>query len=255
MSTRCSAHAYRPAPSWLSTWKYMYSKLEPDAVQILRPTGFYERYDIEVPDLVEGGKLGIEEKNAIGRIATALTIAADATHRTPPGVIAAWLDRIARNPALFRSNLLPPEVHWQIVSCYRRESERPGTHMQDIWGRRRVRFEAKAQRATNPRIVRAARLAAARLRRPCGRPPNLANHLLAEYLASAFRWSGGRIVRSLIPVDKKGGGVRYVENGLFHQFLGAVIGPLQEHLHRHGLPPVTIDTIERIATEQFALGG
>jgi hypothetical protein len=62
-------------------------------------------------------------------------------------------------------------------------------------------------------------------------------------------------VRSLIPVDKKGGGVRYVENGPLHQFLGAVIGPLQEHLHRNGLPPVTIDTIERIATEQFALGG
>jgi hypothetical protein len=62
-------------------------------------------------------------------------------------------------------------------------------------------------------------------------------------------------VRRLVPVDKEGGGVRYVEDGPFHQFLRMVIGPLQEHLDRHGLPPVTIETIERIATEQFALSG
>ena len=233
----------------------MYSKLEPFAVQILEPTGFYERYDIEISDVVKDRKLGNEEKDAIGRIATALTIAADAAHRTPLGIVAAWLDRIAVNPALFRSEQLPPEVHWQIASCYRRGSERPGTHLQDVWGRRRVRFEARARRASLPRIARAARLAAASLRRPHGRPPNIANHLLAEYLASAFRWCGGRIVRRQAPRDKEGGGVRYVEIGPFHQFLKMVIGPLQEHLERHGLPRVTIETIERIATEQFASGG
>jgi hypothetical protein len=253
MPTRYRTHASRPAPSWASTWEYMYSRLEPDAVRILEPTGFYERYDIQVPDLVERRKLGVEEKEAIGRIATALTIAADAAHRTPPGIVAAWLDRIANNPALFRSELLPPEVHWEIASCYRRGSERPGTHLQDVWGRRRVRFEAKAQRASDARIAKAARLAAASSLRRRGRPPNLANHLLAEYLASAFRWCGGRIVRRLIPVAKEGGGIGYVEDGPFHQFLARVIGPLQEHLHRHGLPCVTIETIERIATERFAL--
>lgn len=255
MVNRYSAHAYRPAPSWVSTWEYMYSKLEPDAVQLLKPTGFYERYDIELPDMVERRKLRIEEKDAIGRIATALTIAADAAHRTPPGIVAAWLNRIAKNPLLFRSEQLPPEVRWQIASCYKRGSERPGTHVQDVWDRRRVQFEAKAQRATKPRIARAARLAAASFKRRRGRPPKIANRLLAEYLASAFRWSGGRIVRRLVPVDKERGGVRYAEDGPFHQFLRRVIGPLQEHLDRHGLPPVTIETIERIATEQFALSG
>src|SRR6516162_10118881 len=138
MPTRYRAHAYRPAPGWLSTWETMYSKLEPDAVEILEPTGFYERYDIEVAEGVEGRELGTEEKEAIGRIATALTIAADAAHRTPPGIVAAWLERIAENPALFRSEQLPPEVDWQIASCYRRGSERPGTHVQDVWGRRRA---------------------------------------------------------------------------------------------------------------------
>jgi len=252
--TRYSMQAYRRAPSWRSTWDSMYSKLEPLAVEILEPTGFYERYDIEISDVVKDRKLGTEEKDAIGRIATALTIAADAAHRTPPGVVAAWLERIAAT-ALFRSEQLPPEVHWQIASCYRRGSERPGTHVQDVWGRRRVRFEAKAQRATNARIARAARLAAASLKRRRGRPSKVVNHLLAEYLACAFRWSGGRIVRGVMPVDKEGGGVRYIEAGPFHRFLGEVIGPLQEHLERHGLPRVTIETVERIATEKFALGG
>jgi len=136
--TRYRMHAYRPAPGWLSTWDSMYSKLEPLAVEILEPTGFYERYDIEIPEIIEGRALCVEEKDAIGRIATALTIAADAAHRTPPGIVAAWLDRIAENPALFRSEQLPPEVDWQIASCYRRGSERPGTHVQDVWGRRRA---------------------------------------------------------------------------------------------------------------------
>jgi len=134
----------------------MYSKLEPLAVEILEPTGFYERYDLDIPEVIEGRRLGIEEKDAIERIATALTIAADAAHRTPPGIVRAWLDRIAQNPALFRSEQLPPEVHWQIASCYRRGSERPGTHLQDVWGRRRVRFETRARRATLPRIAQAA---------------------------------------------------------------------------------------------------
>jgi hypothetical protein len=252
MPTRYSIHAYRPAPSWLSTWESMYSKLEPDAVKILKPIGFYNRRDIEHFDSFEGRSLCIEEEEAIGRIATALTIAADAANRTPLGIVAAWLGRIAKTPALFRSELLPPEVHWQIACCYRRGAERPGTHLQDIWSRRRVRFEVKARPATNPRIAKAARLATASLKRHRGRPSNVANHLLAEYLASAFRSYGGRIVRRQVPIDAEGGGVIYVEDGPFHRFLCSVIGPLQQHLEQHALTPVTIETIERIATERFA---
>jgi hypothetical protein len=184
-----------------------------------------------------------------------LTIAADVAHRTPSGIVAAWLKRIAKKPGLFRSEQIPPEVDWLIASFYTREDERPGTHLQDVWSRRRVRFEPKAQRATNPRIARAAGLAAASLLRPRGRPPNVANDLLAEYLGLAFRSFGGRIVRHRSPVDKEGGGVRYVEEGPFLQFLEKVIGPLHEHLRSQALQPVTIETIERIATEQFCMSG
>jgi hypothetical protein len=63
---------------------------------------------------------------------------------------------------------------------------------------------------------------------------------------------GGRIARVVTLFDKDGGGVGYLEDGPFHQFLRKVIGPLQEHLNHHGLPPVTIETVARIAAERFA---
>ncbi|HLG83182.1 MAG TPA: hypothetical protein VKY22_19375 [Bradyrhizobium sp.] len=252
MPTRYSTEAYRPAPRWLTTWNTVYRELELRAVEILLESGFYDTNDIDVPDALIARELSQEESAAIGRIATALTIAADAAHQTAPGVVAAWLQEVVKNPALFRSRQLPPEVHWAITSSYRRADERPGMHLQDVWGRRRVRFEAKPYRATDRNIARSASLAVTSLRRPRGRPQKIANELLAEYLAKAFRDFGGRIVRRQVPIDLEGGGFQYVDGGPFYKFLEKVIGPLQEHLQQHGLPPVTIETIERIATERFA---
>jgi hypothetical protein len=250
--TRYSVKAYSPAPSWPSTWETMYRELEPHAVEILLGSGFYETTDIEATDSVAGCELSKEESAAIARIATVLTIAADAAHETPPGIVALSLGQVAKKPVLFRSKQLPPEAHWAITSHYRRADEEPGMHLQDVWGRRRVRFEAKAQRATDRNIARAANLAASSLQRPRGRPRNIANELLAEYLADIFRFFGGRIVRRQVPIDLEGGGILYVEGGPFYQFLEKVIGPLQKHLKYHGLPSVTIETIERIAAERFA---
>lgn len=100
MPTLYKAEAYQPAPAWLSIWDYMYSELEGDAVSILQPTGFYDAHDIEVPAIVEGRKIGSEESAAIGRIATALTIAADGAHRTAPGIVSAWLERVTQPHAV-----------------------------------------------------------------------------------------------------------------------------------------------------------
>jgi len=231
----------------------MYSALEPKAVSILQPTGFYEKYDLEIPAALGGRKLIGEEKSAIEAIATALTIAADCAHESPPGVVAAWLRKLATKPALFRNKDLPPEVHWEIVSNYRREFERPGTHIQDmLWGRRWVLFKAKARRPTDLNIGRAARLAEEILWQPRGRPRNHCNWILAEHLGRVFYSVGGRIVRRQIALDKVGGGLRYIEDGPFYRFLKEVIDPLVQYLERHGLPSVSIDTIERMASEHYA---
>ena len=230
----------------------MHKALEPKAIRILRPTGFYEKYDLEIPSSLRDGGLIGEEKAAIEAIATALTGAADFAHKTPPGVVAAWLRQLAKKPALFRSKDLPPEVHWEIVSSYRREFERPGTHTQDLlWGRRWINLNAKAQRATDFNIGRAARLAEKTLRQPRGRPRNHCNWILAEDLGRIFYSLGGRLTRRQAPQDKVGGGVRYVEDGPFYHFLKELIDPLVQYLDEHGLPSVSIDTIERIASKQF----
>jgi hypothetical protein len=123
--------------------------------------------------------------------------------------------------------------------------------LQDVLSRRRVRFLKRKRRPTSKNIVRAAQAASVALPRPRGRPQNIGNWLAAEYLASAYRsLSGRRIVRHQTTTDL-GSKVVVVEDGPFYRFLELVIGPLQKHLKAHGLPPVTIETIERIATEHF----
>jgi hypothetical protein len=253
MPTRYRAEPFKPHSRWGAIRDSMYSALEPKAVSILEPTGFYDRHDLETPTVSEGRELVGEERAAIEAIATALTIAADCAHKTPPGVVAAWLRKLANKPALFRSKDLPPEVHWEIVSNYRREFERPGTHIQDmLWGRRWVFFKAKARRPTDLNISRAARLAEEILWQPRGRPRNHCNWILAEHLGRVFYSVGGRIVRRQTALDKVGGGVRYIEDGPFYRFLKEVIDPLVQYLERHGLPSVSIDTIERMASEHYA---
>src|SRR5207237_8322270 len=121
-----------------------------------------------------------------------------------------------------------------------------------VFGRRRVHFKAKAQRPTPANIAKAARRSLENQRRERGRPRNVANRLLAESLAVSFKAFGGRIVRRQTPIDVQGGGVLYVESGPFFCFLEKVIDPLQSHLAERGLQGVTIETIERIASEQFA---
>jgi hypothetical protein len=224
---RYRPESYRPAPSWLSIWEFIYRALEPRAVMILQPTGFYDRHDLEVPRADEVRQLEGEEKVAIERIASLLTIAAHSSHEASPGIVRAWLLRIVKEPAVFRSKDLPPEVHRVIVSNYTRDNEAPGTHLQDVFGRRRVRFEAEARKPTGTNIAKAARRALENLRRQRGRPQNVANRLLAEILTPTFKSFGGRVVRRQIAVDKPGGGVLFVEDGPFHHFLKEVIGPLQ----------------------------
>jgi hypothetical protein len=248
---RCHTEDYRPAPSRLSIWEDIYSALLPHVVSILQPTGFYGKHDIELRPASPNRLLESEERATIGAIATALTVAVNISHCTPPGVARAWLARIADQPALSGSGELPPEVHWAVVANYCRGSEPRGPHLQDVFGRRRVRFEAAARRPSARDLAKAARRALEAERRVRGRPPSVANRILAESLAQIFKSCGGQIIRRQVPVDVHGGGVLYVDGGPFLLFLERVIGPLRAHLRKHGLPDVTTETIERIACEQF----
>jgi hypothetical protein len=240
--------SYRPTPRWTDIWHNFYVELEKQGVPILQAAGYYQAHDVEASG---NGKLGEEERVALERVATALTIAADGAHQTSGGMVAAWLDKIRRKPAVYRTEVLPPEVFEAIAAHYRRGTEPPRTHMQDVFGGRRIRFPGKKRRPTPKNIARAAHAAFVSLHRHRGRPQNIANLRAAEYLSSAYRFlSGRRIVRRRMPILRRSG-VAYVEDGPFNRFLKRVIGPLQKHLKAHGLQPVTIDTIERISIEEF----
>jgi hypothetical protein len=245
----CKLSAYRPAPAWDGLWKQFYLEIEEHAVPILHAAGFYENHDIEPS--APSARLGDEEKDALERVVTALTIAANCAHRTPPRLMAAWLKAVSRRPELFRSEGLPPEALEAIAAHYRRGTESSGEHIQDVFSSRRIRFPGRKLRPTSRNIARAAQAALASLQRPRGRPQNVANYTAAEYLASTYRFlSGRRIARHQTTVDL-GFKRLVIEDGPFHEFLEAVIGPLQKHLKTYGLPTVTIETIERIVAERL----
>jgi hypothetical protein len=232
-------------------WSKFYGELEKQGVRILQSAGFYEMHDIKPSVAVADRKYVGEEKVALESVATALTIAANCAHRTAPGVVAAWLVAVRQKPTLFNSKDLPPEAFDAIAAHYRRGTEPPGTHLQDVFSRRRIKFLEGRRRATPSNIARAAQAALVALPRPRGRPQNTGNWLAAEYLAAAYRSLGGRrIVRHQTTMDL-GSKALVVDDGPFYHFLELVIGPLQNHLKAHRLPAVTIETIERIATEQF----
>ena len=116
-------------------------------------------------------------------------------------------------PSLQRISIIPlrasPIAHAQY-----------GTHLQDVFGRRRVHFEAKAQKPTDTDIAKAARRALENQRREQVGPRNVASRLSAKSLAQVFKAFGGRIVRRQTPIDLQGGGVIYVDSGPFFSLLG-----------------------------------
>jgi hypothetical protein len=85
-----------------------------------------------------------------------------------------------------------------------------------------------------------------------GRTPNPANRILADGLGEIFRRSGQRITRRRLPITRRGK-TAFIEGGPFYDFLRLVLPPLQAYLRKRKFAPVTIDTIVRIATDQFLI--
>jgi hypothetical protein len=105
---------------------------------------------------------------------------------------------------------------------------------------------------TEENIAKAAEAACRRIKdaQSTGRPSNAANWILAEGLSKIFRQSGHSIARRRAPLRMVGEKVVYTELGLFHDFVTLVVPPLQDFLREHGLPPVTIDSVVRMAIEE-----
>jgi hypothetical protein len=179
-----------------------------------------------------------------------LALAIVASEGMPVGVRIATLKKVAKNPSIFFSGQLSGEIEWAIACNYRRSDEKVGTNSQDVLGKQLAHFKAEVEIPTEHNIARAALYAVSKIQtaRKRGRPYNPGNRILAERLAPIFRTSGPPIVRRLRPDTRRGKTV-FSEYGAFRDFLELVLPPLQRHLRKRDLAPVTIDTILRLVTE------
>jgi hypothetical protein len=239
---------------WLEEFDRFYQELCLNNVRILESLGYYEENDLPVPKLDQAGELSEEEEEEIKPIARALTVAADASQVLPRAVLIATLKRVSKDPSLLRGGELPAQVEWAIARSYQRSDEKPGTHWYDVWHGKLAFPEGKIEMPTDLNIAKAALAAIGCIQstKSRGRPPNLANQVLANELGEIFRGSGQRIARhwEWHPVMRDGR-VISIECGPFYDFLGLVLRPLQAYLLERKLSDVTVATIVRIAAEGY----
>jgi hypothetical protein len=251
MPTLAKAQLTEAESPWREIWDEMYRYLCRNRGPILTILGFYAEHDFPAPEVGSVDTPTQEEEAVLQQIATALTNAAVAAEAMTNSVLVATLKAISKNPSLFFSGQLPGAVDWIIARYYQRDDEKPATHWRDVWGDQPAHFEGQVETPTKANISRAAISAIRQLdgRRP-GRPHNPMNRMLAETLSAIFGPSGQPIVRAREPYTR-GGELAFVEVGPFYDFLNLVLYPLQRHLSKRRLAPVTVDTIVRLATEEF----
>jgi hypothetical protein len=141
-----------------------------------------------------------------------------------------------------------------LANNYRRGDERPGTFAMDIWGGEQARTPYIWGEPTPENMARAAERAGARLQRDRsrGRPPHPAHGILANHLGPIFRGSGLPIARHREKQVRRERGKELnvrAEVGPVYDFLNLVLHPLQDFLREHRLPPVTVESIVRLAAK------
>jgi len=168
----------------------------------------------------------------------------------PPGVMMATLEKIAKQPALGLSSLLPGTVDWLLARHYQRGEEKPGTFWQDAMLISPKGLEA-SQPPTEFGIMNAAILAQGDVqqRRRKGRPSIDAHESIAAKLGLIFLRYQPRITRI---TDAGTPGVSISdERGDFLDFVESVLPPLNTILRKRGLKRVTPLTIVRQATQIY----
>ena len=169
----------------------------------------------------------------------------------PSGVMMATLDKIAKQPALGLSPLLPGEVDRLLACCYQCGDEKPGTFWPDVMRIRPKGFKGKPRPPTKLRIKNAAVLAQenVRQRRRKGRPSIDAHEPIATKLGSIFLRYQPSITR-ITDVGTPGASTSK-ERGDFLDFVESVLPPLNTILRNRGLARVTPLTIVRQATQIY----
>jgi hypothetical protein len=250
MPTKHKAQLTEPETPMPVIWDRMFEGLIPNARAILDCLGYYVEGDLQIPG--QDSELTEDEKRELEPVARVLMEAAAISVQMRAGVLVSTLDRVAKDPSLFFDGQLPAAVQWTIAKNYQRGDERPGSFCMDIWGDGQTVCAYSLAIPTEANIRKAAEAARSLIekQRSSGRPHNQANRIVAEGLGTIFRSSGHSNVRRRVPTDRLfDNKIVYVEKGPFHSFLELVLPPLNMYLREQRLPPVTIESVVRLAAK------
>jgi hypothetical protein len=237
--------------AWGAASDKMYQELYRNRIAILTRLRFYEQHDLPPPDANSSTAPTNEEEAELRQIASALTVAAEASGFMSTAVLVATLQRVLKNPSLFLRRELPAAIEWALAGGYQRANEPPGTHWRDVLGDQVSRFPGEVEQPTESNIAKAASAALATIQetREPGRNYNVADQILAEQLGEIFRGSGQSIRRQTMPIMRHGKAVYVEGGGPFYDFLELVLKPLQRYLKERQLAPVTVASIVRLVTD------
>lgn len=247
MPTYHKAHLTETCTPFLKVREFMRRGLEPVARQLLERLKFYEKRGIEPAAVLE--PLSEEEKEELGPVITALTVAAVHSEEMKPGTLVSTLAQVRRRPDLFLQGGLPAAVVWELVQDYQRGLEPPGTFSLDIWSDEQLAAPYGPATPCGEVVAEAAGHAQERIQRTRspGRLQHPAHEELARRLVPVFLKSEKTIKRKRILVDCRDGVPCYAEAGDFHDFLELILPPLRDFLRERRLPPITTVSIVRTA--------
>jgi hypothetical protein len=257
MPTYYKAQFIDAAMPWLAVWDIMRDGLLPDARQILAALQYYSERDLE--PLSSDVPLSAEEESELVPIISALTVAGVQSEAMKDGVLISTLMQVAKRPGLFYEHELPVAVQWELAQDIQRDAEPPGTYSMDVWGTDQTRipyiFGSPAEEVVAGAATRA--LHRNQANRSAGRPEHPAHRELAERLGPIFGASEQPIWRRKEKVVRRQHGeefLDYAEGGPFFNFLELVLPPLRKFLQERRLPPVTVETVVRLAMSHSKRG-
>ena len=253
MPTKYKPVINEPESVWSTPAKTILDQVLESRRDILEPLNFYLEHGR--PGEADGKfdtQIRHAEDEVLAEIAGILAFAAARAARPRSGVVIATLEWIAKQPSAARDYTLPGFAEWLLVPHYQRADEDRGVYFPDVMGFVPNGFHDTIQIPAEDSIIKAASAAIDALgpATRAGRPSSEANSIVGEGLGQIFLRYNEKITRRS-ELSSRGGKLVQVERGPFLDFASAVIVPLQNFLHSRCLPPVTAESIVRLAATQF----
>jgi hypothetical protein len=225
MSVRYEPQLNHIGFDWDRDYAVIHRGLLDGETRILTKLGFYREYGALDDPTFTGHVASMELLDELsGILAKGATIIMDAGWKAPHQIVAT-LDAVENDPTVLLTRSVEPEALGSLAASYQRTDEPRGTFWFDVTDGHLTGVCSLDQ------IREAARFARARLRREAarGRRKKVGHHFLAAELGSIFSRFNAQITRHSVQTVRKGEDIQ-ADGGPFVEFLGEVLGPLNDFL-------------------------